>query len=43
LLPLSLPAAQRKKVNVAFDGKCLTLAGGVLLLSDAGQQLGSEN
>jgi hypothetical protein len=35
LLPFSLPAVRRKKVNVAFDGGALSSDGGVLVLRDA--------
>lgn len=40
LLPFSLPAVCRKKINVAFDGGRLSSDGGMLLLRGVEQQLG---
>lgn len=40
LLPFSLPAVCRKKVDVAFDGGLLSSDGGVVLLRDVERRLG---
>ena len=40
LLPLDLPAVQRKKVTLAFDGGRLSSDAGVLLLREAERELG---
>ena len=40
LLPLDLPAVQRKKVTLAFDGGRLSSDAGVLLLREVERELG---
>ena len=40
LLPFSLPAVCRKKINVAFDGGRLSSDGGVIVLREIASRLG---
>ena len=40
LLPLHLPAVQRKKVSAAFDGGLISSDGGLVLLREAERRLG---